>query len=209
MTTFDTSVLGGILLCYGIALLFGLAIGIIVYVFQSIGLYKMAKNLGLVHAWMAWVPFLNTYTFGKIGSRYIKMNGKPSAKFGGWLLGLEIAMFVPVSVIIGAFIAMLPSLINMDAANPTFTPAIIGSIATMFISFFAMSVIAITYALLYYIALWRMFAIFDNSNATLFLILSIIFSITTPFFIFAIRNNKPALTHFDRIGYISPQTTNE
>jgi hypothetical protein len=44
MTTFDTSVLGGILLGYGIALLFGLAIGIIVYVFQSIGLYKMAKN---------------------------------------------------------------------------------------------------------------------------------------------------------------------
>ena len=45
MTTFDTSVpLGGILLGYGIALLFGFAIGIIVYVFQSIGLYKMAKK---------------------------------------------------------------------------------------------------------------------------------------------------------------------
>ncbi len=209
MTAFDTSMLGGILVIYGMALLFGSAIGIVVYVFQSIGLYKMAKNLGLAHPWMAWVPFLNTYTFGKIGSSYIKKDGTPSAKFGGWLLGLEIAMAVALSVMIGALIAAIPGVIGMSMGNSTPTQALIGSIVTILISAFAISAVSVAYCVIYYIALWRMYAVFDNSNATIFLILSIIFPITTPFFIFAIRNNIPSITYFDRIGYIPAEITNE
>ena len=42
-----------------------------------------------------------------------------------------------------------------------------------------------------YVAWWRVFAIFSNKNATLYLILSIFVSVVHPFLVFAIRNNDP------------------
>ncbi len=38
----------------------------IVYIFQSIGLYHMAKDRGIAHAWFAWVPILSDYILGRL-----------------------------------------------------------------------------------------------------------------------------------------------
>ena len=203
---FDTiSDFSGILAVYGIILLFSSGIGLVTYIFKSIGLYKMAKNLNLSNAWMAWVPILSTYTFGKIGSKYVKNDGKPSAKFGGWLLGLEISMVVLAIGMCAVIIGMIPNLI-MLAESDFIAPSteLVGNFAAVFGFWFILVVIGIAYSVVYYVALWRVFAIFDNSTATVFLIVSILFSIATPFLIFAIRNNRPALTFADRAGFVPP-----
>jgi len=46
----------------GLSLLMSVAI----YVFNSIGLMTIAKNRGITHPWMAWIPFANSYLFGKL-----------------------------------------------------------------------------------------------------------------------------------------------
>lgn len=38
----------------------------IAYIFQSIGLYHLAKDRGIAHAWFAWVPILNGYIIGRL-----------------------------------------------------------------------------------------------------------------------------------------------
>lgn len=197
-----------ILAVYAVIIVFFSIFGIICYVFQSVGLFKMAKSLGFNHTWMAWVPFFNTYTMGKIGSKYVKNDGKPSAKFGGWLVGLEMAMLAALFVIIGAVIAMIPNIITMTQSGETIPNGLIASLLVVVVSYLALFGISIAYCVIYYIALWRIFAIFNNSSATAFLIISILFSITTPFFIFAIRNYKPLLTFGERMGY-TPVETNE
>lgn len=209
MSEENLAALTGILAVYAVIIGFFSIFGIICYVFQSIGLFKMAKSMGFNHTWMAWVPFFNTYTLGKIGSKYVKNDGKPSAKFGGWLVGFEIAMIVTLFVIIGAIIAMIPNIITMTQSGETIpNDGLIVSLLIIVLSYLLLIGISIAYCVIYYIALWRMFAIFSNSNATVFLILSILFSITTPFFIFAIRNNTPLLTYNERMGYI-PVENNE
>ncbi len=201
----SAAMLNSILAVYGTIILLSSIFGIVAYVFQSIGLFKMAKNLNLNHAWMAWVPLLNTYTFGKIGSQYVKKDGKPSAKFGGWLIGLEIAMFALLICMIASIIAMIPSIIGMAISeNYASYDNLIGSILGVLLSSVGISGVSIAYSVIYYIALWRIYAVFDNSTATVFLIVSILFSPAMPFILFAIRNNKPALTHNERMGFVPP-----
>lgn len=207
----DIAVLGSMAAIFGVVLLFTSALGIVCYVFQSIGLYKMAKSLNLDHPWMAWVPVLNTYTFGTIASKYIKKDGKPSAKFGGWLVGLDIATIVCAIGLIVSVVTTVISAIGMESMETTAPTAVfLGSVLSLIGVYVILMGVAVAFSILYYIALWRIFAIFDNSNATVFLIVSIIFGIAMPFLLFAVRNNKPDVTYFDRIGYIPPpQTDNE
>ena len=206
MSAEDAAMVGGVLAFYGVILCFSFILGIVTYIFQSIGLFKMAKNLGFKHCWMAWIPLLNTYTFGKIGSKYVKKSGKASAKFGGWLIGLEIAMNVMLIAMIIAlvfFVIGAVALLESGAAEPT--TEMLGSVLAVVLTSLGISGISIAYTVIFYIALWRIFAIFDNSCATVFLVISIIFPITYPFFIFAVRNNKPCVTYEERIGFV-PQT---
>lgn len=203
MASSDMSVLGTLLLVYGIIFAFAGIIGIVCYIFQSLGLYKMAKALEFSSPWMAWVPLLNTYTLGKIGSKYVKNDGRPSAKFGGWLLGLEIAMVVVVIGMIGSIISMIPAAIAMEELGMEGpSTAFMGGFASFILTYLAMIGIAIAFSIVNYIALWRVYSIFDNSNATVFLVLSIIFGITMPFFLFAMRNNEPKLTFEERNGFV-------
>ena len=54
----------------------------------------------------------------------------------------------------------------------------------------AQMVVSIVFSIIYYVSLWRIFAIFSN-HPTLNLLLSIFVSVVQPFLIFANRNNNP------------------
>ncbi len=174
------SVLGGAFIVLLLAFLFVMIIwGVVAVVFQGIGIMKMHEKLGLKHGWMAFVPILNSYALGKVAEQYIKENGKKSAKFSIILVVAQAVSFgfaVFMGIILGIGTAFLPISIYsiLNALFSTVAYAIS----------FAVSVIT-------YIALWRVFAIFSNKNATLYLILSIFVSVVQPFLIFAIRNNQP------------------
>ena len=74
------------------------------------------------------------------------------------------------------------------AASAAFTmvlPLVIGYVLMLGIS------IALTVVL--YVAYWRVFAIFDSQNATMYLVLSIFFSFLAPIFLFVLRNRQPEI----------------
>lgn len=73
-----------------------LAIGIIWYLFQAMGLYRMAKKRNMEHKWFAWIPYLQNYLFGELIED--KVWGISGAK---WIL-----IFGPIlSTIAGNYIA--------------------------------------------------------------------------------------------------------
>lgn len=43
-----------------------LAIGILLYIFVSMGLYKLALNQKIENPWLAWIPIANMYILGKL-----------------------------------------------------------------------------------------------------------------------------------------------
>lgn len=79
---FGTAIIGMILLF--------LLIGVVCYIFLSIGLMKMAENAGIKNSWLAWIPIGNTYIIGELVT--IKLNGNGGqyalwASVGGLILG--------------------------------------------------------------------------------------------------------------------------
>jgi hypothetical protein len=41
-------------------------IGIVLYILASLGLYKMAVNVGIENPWLAWIPVANMYIIAKL-----------------------------------------------------------------------------------------------------------------------------------------------
>ncbi len=171
---------GGIFLIVIFAFLFVmLAFSFVAYIFSGIGIMKMHEKLGLKGGWLAFVPVLNSYAMGKVAEQYIKENGKKSAKFSIFLIIGQI-----ISTI---FVIFMTTILTLGAA---FLPASIYTIlnAVLTIAAYGLSFIL---SIISYVALWRIYAIFSNKNATLYLILSIFVSFVQPFLIFAIRNREP------------------
>lgn len=171
--------IGGVLLIILLILLFFVLVwAVVAIVFQGIGIMKMHEKLGLKNGWFAFIPILNQYALGKVAEQYVKANGKKSAKFSIILPVVSVISLVISGAIVflgGFLMAIFP-----DASE--IIEAVISLISYP---------ISIGLSIFVYVALWRVYAIFSNKNATLFTILSIFISVVQPFLVFAIRNNDP------------------
>lgn len=180
--------IGTVLIIAGITLFFALIAAIVTIVFQGIGIMKMHQKLGLKNGWMAFVPLLNSFALGKVAEQYIKENGKKSAKFSVILLVLNIIPMIIIGIylVISFFTGLSLGFAGTSDIDIETATTILTTI--FFIVYYP---IAIVISVIQYVALWRIYAIFSNDNATLFLILSIFISFVQPFLIFAIRNKEP------------------
>ncbi len=185
----DLALLGGVTLIFLFGLLFFTFVYVVVaIIFQGIGIMKMHQNLGLKHGWFAFVPILNSYALGKVAEQYIKVNGKKSARFS---IILTILSVVPLIMVCLFFVIVFFVGIVLGASGAT--PADVEAVTLViqlgyYLVYFP---VIIGISVVQYIALWRIFAIFANKNATLYLVLSIFIGIS-PFLIFACRNGKPS-----------------
>ncbi len=191
---------------WGIASLASIAL----FVLGGLGIYDMSKKLGISSPWLGFIPVLQCFALGRIGERYIKRDGKPSAKLGKLLLILKIAEYILAIVFfIIFFIAIFTIIANVDAAIEDDTQLVMGmfsSLIAVIVLYFLVLAVAITYSVIYYVTLWRVFGIFDNKNATLYLVLSIFFSFLTPIFLLIIKNNNPVFD-FNKISEFSIENT--
>ncbi len=169
---------GAFLIILFIILFFAFILAAVAIIFQGIGIMKMHEKLGLKNGWFAFIPILNQYALGKVAEQYVKANGKKSAKFS-IILPIVSIVSVIIAVSIG-FLGGFLMAIFPDASE--IIEAVISLISYP---------ISIGLSIFMYVALWRVYAIFSNKNATLFTIISILFSLVQPFLVFAIRNNDP------------------
>ncbi len=178
--------------------LISFAVSVVTYLLSAIGLYKMGKNLGLSNPWISFIPVANIYAFGRIAERYIKADGSRSARWSKILLILYIILivlaFILVLVVVIGLIAEMVSHPNVNAyfeSERFAATALFSVVIPMLLLTFAILGVSIAYLVVKYIALWRLYALYDMETATLFLVLSIIFSFLEPIFIFILRNRQP------------------
>ena len=74
-----------------ICLLVGGLCFLIVYVFQAVGLFTIARREGYAHKWMAFVPFFNLYYIGVCGQRN-KVYAMGTRAFAGICVGIELLL---------------------------------------------------------------------------------------------------------------------
>lgn len=184
--------LGGLLVFYLVFYGFCLLAGITLYILNAVGLYEMGKSFSVKAPWLSFIPVASSFAIGRIAQEYVKKNGKKSAKFSVILLLLNILTIILTTAF---FIVLAISIINaVDIYNSGATPETAEAISiflTPIALYFGAVAIGIAFNVTYYVCIWRVFAIFEKCNATLYLVLSIFFSFLYPIFIFILRKKRP------------------
>ena len=166
-------------------------IGIATYVLSALGLYTIAKRRGLNHPWLAWIPVASAWIVGSLSDQYrYVVNGENKSK-RKVLLTLNIITTVLSLVMVACGIGMVAQALIGAAGGiveEAMVQAVIGPLVGVLGLCLPLGGVAIAYAVVYYMALYDIFKSLDPGNCVLFLVLSIVFSVTEPFFLFFNRN---------------------
>lgn len=181
-------VLAGVLVIY--LLFFGLSIAM--YILQSLGMYSIAKRRGIKHPWMAWLPVTNLWILGSIADQYQYVAKGLVRNRRKALLGLAIAAAVLYIVMMVICVGMVVNtFLNIPQIEYMPDSEILGLVLTPLLSMLGIAlvleIVAIISIVLQFICLHKLFASCDPEHKTLFTVLSILFAVTIPFFIFACR----------------------
>ena len=157
------------------------------YILTAMALYTVSRRRGLNHAWLAWIPVANMWLLGSISYQYryvVKGENKTKRK---WLLVLSILKSVLVLGILVYAVVMVGTALNLGLHGEFRQEGmmdIIGPVLTILGLVLPFAAIAITSCVIRYMALFDIYRSMDPGNAVLYLVLSILFSPTEPFFLF-------------------------
>ena len=156
------------------------------YIFMSLGLYKMAKSRWIRKPWLAWLPLGNLWILGSISDQYQYVAKGEIKNRRKTLLWLGIAAFVFMMALEGLtfFAALMQIKLSVESLR-----GIVVSFGMLGLSVL-LAIAAVWLTVEIFISLYDLYVSCDPENATMFLVLSIVFSITMPFFVFACRNKE-------------------
>lgn len=184
-------------------------LGIAAYVLTAMALYTLAKRRGLNHPWLAWIPVANSWIVGSLSDQYryiVKGENRSKRKI---LLTLNIVnsclalvtAVVAIAMVVNLVTAIVGGADEMAILSSVMGPAM--GVAGLFLPIFG---VAIACAIVYYMAMYDIYKSMDPGNCVLFLVLSIIFNVTEPFFLFFNRNKDQGMPpRRQEAQYIPPQ----
>ena len=165
-----------------------IGIGLLLYVFQSLSLYTIAKRRCIRHAWLSWVPVGNLWILGSIADQYqyvVKGRVRNRRKV---LLASSLSALVLGIALFAMFAAVMAEM-SVAATDGAITGLWVGKMAMASGLLSMVMVIVSVWCLVYScISYYDLFASCDPDTKVVFLVLGIVFEFTLPFFLFADRN---------------------
>ena len=175
----------------GIANLFGGLLGLASYILTALALYTIAQRRGIHKPWLAWIPVANCWLLGSLSDQYqyvVKGENKSKRKF---LLALSIAdVVLGITMCVMAVVMVVKTVFAISdyASDEAIARAILGPTMSVLGLCVPLLGVSIAFAIIRYMALYDIYKSLDPGNCVLFLVLSILFSVTEPFFLFFNRN---------------------
>lgn len=168
--------------------IFTFAIAIAMYVMQSLSLYTIAKRRGILKPWLAWIPVGSDWIMGCISDQYRYVAKGQTKNKRKTLLVLSLCSIVASLVMIVLYLVLMITVVfNGEMPSDLLFSKIAGTLLAMVGISLVTAGISITLAIIQYMALYDTFASCDPNNATLYLVLSILFSLQ-PIFLLVCRN---------------------
>ena len=174
------------------SLLFGIA----GYVLTALALQTLANRRGLNRSWLAWVPVVNVWLLGSLSDQYqyvVKGQNKSRRK---WLLGLSITSAALKTACVVLAIVVAASAIHFLGYGPSereLLQHIMGPALGIAGVGVALAGVSIAFAVIRYMALYDVYKSMDPANCVVFLVLSILFHVAEPFFLFFSRNKDKGM----------------
>ena len=175
---------------------FSSLLGIAVYVLTALALYTLANRRGIKHAWLSWLPVANFWIIGSLSDQYryvVKGEIKNKRKILlvlhiiSWLI--SVTMIVVFGVLI--FRAMGPAMSGLH--EDVILEMIIGPVFVMLGLVVPMIGVGIASKIIRYMAMYDIYTSCTPQNNVVFLVLSILFPVTEPFFLFFTRNKDDGM----------------
>ncbi len=178
-----------LILFYVIYLIVVASFSIALYVFRALGVHAIARNRELKHGWFAWIPVLDQYLLGCISDQYqYVVKGKMKNK-RRILLVLNIVYMVLLGLVIGSSVMMITQA-TMGFVSESQMVTRTMRMMTLFLPLLGVGIAMIVFR---YIALYDLYVSCDPKNSTMYLVLSILFSVTEPFFVFFNRKKDEGM----------------
>lgn len=150
-------------------------LSVAVYVFTALSLYTIAKRRGIAAPWLAWVPVANLWVLGSLSDQYRYVTQ-------GQVKHKRIALLVwkcsGVVLLVGAIVGLVMAVAGQGMA----------AILLLLCLLLVWAVLAIVYIVLYFMALYDVYASCDPQNGAMYLVLSIFFRFLVPIFLFVSRD---------------------
>ena len=160
--------------------------GIAAYVLSSLGLYTIAKRRGITNPWLAWIPVASSWIVGSISDQYryvTKGQIRNKRKTLLILACVVMVMIVVLMIIAGVGIVdMMPAM--MDGGEGMMMAETVSMMLWILVAVLGIAGVSIAYTVIYYMAMYDLYTSVNPSCSVAFLVLSIFFRVTEPFFIF-------------------------
>ena len=171
-------------------------LGIAAYVLTALALYTVANRRGLRKPWLAWIPVVNCWLLGSLSDQYrYVVHGENKSK-------RKILLFfrILITVIWVSLIGLLANLcfhafgsILWGSMNDDQMFEILHQALNLLVVCLPLIGVSVAYAVIRFMALYDVYKSMDPGNCVLFLVLSILFSVTEPFFLFFSRNKDDGM----------------
>lgn len=156
-------------------------LGVAAYVLTALAIYTISCRRGLNKPWLAWIPVLNVWLLGSLSDQYqyvVRGENKSKRKVLLILSILKAILWLAVIVLAGITVTVFVF------GHGGFFGATVGLIGLLL----PLGGVTIAHAVIRYMALYDVYKSLDPANAVLFLVLSILFGVTEPFFLFFNRD---------------------
>ena len=152
-----------------------LGIGLISYVLSSLAYYKIAKRRNIENAWLAWIPFGNSWIMGRVANEYDNRNGY-NRKWHIALLTLAIIATVLMTVFYIMFFISIMMGLTYGADVEEATELLLGS----YVGIAFGAVAALAYSVLSGICVYKTFESTRPEKALLYTILYYLIPLAGP-----------------------------
>ena len=161
---------GAVGIAYIVYYLFTFLIGVAGYILSSVGLHTIAKRRGIGSPWLAWIPVIRVWIIGSISDqyRYITKGQIKNKRKILLVLNIVTGILSVVLIAVAGFASAELMMMGTGATEAELLSAVAG----------------IVYAVFHYMAMYDLYTSVNPSCSVAFLVLSIVFGVTEPFFIF-------------------------
>ncbi len=186
------AIMGSVILA---AVIVGMLIRLVIYVFRSLALHTIAKRRGLKNPWLAWVPVGKEWIIGSVSDQYQYLTQGKSQNRRKILLILKLAVVMLgfISGIVGITqlarpIALYGGSYSGEEAIRMMMP-MTGSMLLMLLSF-GVGVAAFVFR---QISMYDLYRSCDPKNAVPYLVFGILFGVLEPVFLMILRNRDDGM----------------
>ena len=176
-------------------------LGIAAYVLTSWALYTIADRRGIKNPWLSWIPMVNCWIIGSLSDqyRYVVKGEVKNKRKTLLILNIISAVVALTLVIVGLVMAVqtATSLFGISVTNSDLGLEFLDTALGMVVAGFAMAVpilaLHIAIKVVRYMAMYDIYTSCTPKNNVIFLVLSIIFPVTEPFFLFFTRDQDEGM----------------